>query len=187
MELDRQQKYIFTLEDVLSSSECEQLISRIESLGPTTAPINTAMGTTVKLGVRNNERVMFDDESLAQDLYMRIKQLLPQTIHGMNICGFNERFRGYRYQQGMRFAPHSDGAFIRNDDEQSWYTFIAYLNQDFEGGNTTFLVKPEVSIEPHTGMALLFQHPLIHEGSEVTQGTKYVLRSDIMYRTPSIE
>jgi hypothetical protein len=32
-------------------------------------------------------------------------------------------------------------------------------------------------------MALLFQHQLLHEGSEVTSGVKYVVRSDVMYRT----
>jgi hypothetical protein len=38
-------------------------------------------------------------------------------------------------------------------------------------------------VRPKQGMALLFLHDLYHEGSEVTQGVKYVLRSDIMYRT----
>ena len=33
-----------------------------------------------------------------------------------------------------------------------------------------------------TGMGLLFQHPIIHEGAEVTRGTKYVIRTDLMYR-----
>jgi hypothetical protein len=33
-------------------------------------------------------------------------------------------------------------------------------------------------------MALIFLHSLYHEGSEVTQGVKYVLRTDIMYRAP---
>jgi hypothetical protein len=41
----------------------------------------------------------------------------------------------------------------------------------------------EKRIEPHAGMALLFQHRLLHEGSEVTSGVKYVVRSDVMYRT----
>ena len=31
-------------------------------------------------------------------------------------------------------------------------------------------------------MALIFLHSLYHEGNEVTQGVKYVLRSDVMYR-----
>jgi hypothetical protein len=30
-------------------------------------------------------------------------------------------------------------------------------------------------------MALIFEHQLLHEGAAVTQGRKYVLRSDVMY------
>ena len=32
-------------------------------------------------------------------------------------------------------------------------------------------------------MILVFQHDLYHEGSLVTNGIKYVMRSDIMYYT----
>ena len=54
----------------------------------------------------------------------------------------------------------------------------------FEGGETNFLDLGE-SVAPAPGRALLFQHPILHEGSEVTSGIKYAIRSDIMYRAPS--
>lgn len=182
MNLDRDAPYILTVPDVLSAEECARLIDRIEELGPRTAPVNTLAGPQVKLGMRNNERVMFDDAELADLLYQRIADRVPSVIHGMTAYGANERIRCYRYKQGMRFAPHADAAFHRNDNDQSWYTLIVYLNDGFEGGNTTFIVEPEVSIEPERGKALLFQHPLVHEGSEVLSGVKYVVRSDVMYR-----
>ena len=87
------------------------------------------------------------------------------------------------YQPGHRFAPHSDGAFIRGDGERSWYTYMVYLNDGFAGGETLFFVEPEVIIRPRAGAALIFQHPIIHEGSEVTSGVKYVVRTDLMYRS----
>jgi len=183
MDLDRDNPYIFTVPNVLSDDECQELIGRIETEGPRTATINTESGTRVKLGVRNNDRVIFDDQELANVLLERVRHRVPAEAHGMSICGANERFRCYRYKPGMRFAPHADGPFHRNEREQSWYTFMVYLNQGFEGGNTTFLVEPEVSITPETGTALLFQHALIHEGSVVTAGVKYVLRTDVMYRS----
>ena len=34
---------------------------------------------------------------------------------------------------------------------------------------------------PRPGMALLFQHRLLHEGCAVESGVQYVLRSDVMY------
>ena len=182
MHLDGDKPYILTVPHVLSQRECEALIERIEAGGPTTATIITSSGTRVKPSVRNNDRVIFDDRDLADSLFERVKDRVPSEVHGMTICGANERFRCYRYKPGMRFTPHKDGPFHRSENEQSWYTFMVYLNEGFEGGNTTFLVEPEVSITPETGKALLFQHALIHEGSVVAAGVKHVLRTDVMYR-----
>ena len=39
-------------------------------------------------------------------------------------------------------------------------------------------------LDPHADTALLFQHPILHEGCAVTRGVKYALRSDVMYRRP---
>ncbi|MCB9689082.1 MAG: 2OG-Fe(II) oxygenase [Alphaproteobacteria bacterium] len=168
--------------DVLAPGECAELIARIEREGPVAAPIMTPRGPRVTPGVRNNERVMFDDVPLAQLVFERIREHAPPEVHGMGLIGANERFRCYRYRPGMRFAMHADGAFHRDEWEQSWYTLLVYLNHDFEGGETRFFVEPEVSIRPYTGMALLFQHPIVHEGAEVQAGAKYVLRTDLMYR-----
>ena len=68
---------------------------------------------------------------------------------------------------------------MRNEFEASYFTFMIYLNDDYEGGQTTF---NHVTIEPKQGTALIFQHDLEHEGKAVTQGIKYVLRTDIMYQ-----
>jgi prolyl 4-hydroxylase len=182
IDVDHKRPYIIQVEDLLTSDECGALIAKIESLGPEVATINTRLGASVRTDVRNNDRVIFDDEELAHTLFERIRSKAPKDIHGMAFVGINERFRCYRYKPGMRFAPHRDGAFFRNDIEQSCYSFLVYLNEGFEGGNTTFATEPEVSIKPKTGMGLLFQHPIIHEGSIVTAGIKYVARTDLMYR-----
>jgi len=181
-EIDPAQPYILTVKNVLTPAECQNLIQRIEAGKPEVASINTSAGTRVDRDVRNNDRVMFEDAALAQTLYERVRPQAPPQIHGLALVGANELFRCYRYKPGMRFAPHADGAFIRSDLEQSCYSFLVYLNSGFGGGATTFITKPAVVIQPEIGMALLFQHPIIHEGSVVTSGVKYVVRSDLMYR-----
>ena len=181
-ELDSSQPYIIKIPDVLSPDECGELIERIEALEPETATVNTSRGTRVDTETRNNDRVIFDDVRLAETLVERARDRAPVTIHGMTLVGANERFRCYRYRPGMRFAPHSDGAFYRDSNEWSQYTYLVYLNDQFEGGQTTFLTEPEIAIQPETGLGLLFQHPIIHEGSLVTSGVKYVARTDLMYR-----
>ncbi len=181
--IDDNRPYIIKVPGLLKPEECERLIAKIEELGPEVATVNTGRGTTVRTDIRNNDRVIFDDEDLAQSLLHRVRPRAPHEIHGMVLAGVNERFRCYRYQPGMRFAPHRDGSFHRSDIEQSCYSLIIYLNEGFEGGNTTFATSPEISIRPQVGLGLLFQHSLIHEGSVVVSGTKYAARSDLMYRT----
>ncbi|MEM6473897.1 MAG: 2OG-Fe(II) oxygenase [Planctomycetota bacterium] len=180
--VDPNSRLVARISDVLSSAQCLELISKIDSLGPETAPINTAQGTRVRTDVRNNERVMFDDVSLAKHVFLAAKDHAPVEMRGRRLVGANERFRCYRYKSGMRFAPHADGSFRRNDDEQSFYTFLLYLNDGFGGGETNLMTSPEYSVIPKEGMGLIFQHPIIHEGAEVTYGTKYVARTDLMYR-----
>jgi len=133
--------------------------------------------------IRNNTRVMIDDVPYAADLFARIAPHVPATMYDgiWRAVRANERLRCYRYDVGQRFAPHYDGAFTRNATEESLYTFIIYLNEGFGGGETEFLDLGE-RIVPRTGMALLFQHRLMHEGCKVTAGRKYAMRSDIMYR-----
>ena len=49
------------------------------------------------------------------------------------------------------------------------------------GGATTFLGTPNVEVVPKTGTALVFEHNIFHEGSELFDGLKYTVRTDIMY------
>ena len=181
-ELDLGKPLIFELPAVFTAAECADWIARIQSAGTELAPINTRQGSQVESQIRNNRRVIFDDPEWANALFERVKDQVPPEIHDMSLVGVNERLRCYEYQPGHRFAPHSDGAFIRGDGERSWYTYMIYLNDGFAGGETIFFVEPEVIIRPRVGAALIFQHPIIHEGSEVMAGVKYVVRTDLMYR-----
>lgn len=182
--LDWSQPLVFTVAGVLSPSECEQAIARIDALGPTAAPITTPRGFVMRPDIRNNTRAMFDDLALAADLFRRVRDLLPDPLCARRPVGVNERFRCYRYDPGQRFAPHFDGAFARDPDEASRLTFMVYLNDDFAGGHTVFH-DLGLDVAPRRGLALLFQHRLLHEGCVLERGTKYVLRTDVMYRRPA--
>ncbi len=179
--LDHSAPLVATIADVMSPAECEATIARIEVLEPADAPITTAAGFVMRPDIRNNARVMFDDHALAASLFRRIEHALPSPLCAMRAVGANERFRGYRYTPGQRFAPHYDGAYRRDAHEISLLTLIIYLDEGCGGGQTNFL-DFDLSVTPRRGMALIFQHQLLHEGAEVTGGVKYVLRSDVMYR-----
>lgn len=178
--IDFKAPLVFTLPDVFDAAECDAEIARAEAIGFHAAPITTGAGFVMRRDIRNNTRVMRDDPALAAELFQRIRDRLPQRLFGRRPAGVNERFRYYRYEPGERFAAHYDGCYERNPSERSELTFMVYLNEGFSGGATAFLDAGAV-VTPRRGAALLFQHCQLHEGGTVLSGTKYVLRSDVMY------
>lgn len=185
---------IFTVSNVLSPEECAEYITLTENIGYTPAGLTVGQDEYMMApNVRNNDRVILDDEQRAADLWRRIAEYVPTKIDNWTAIELNERLRFYRYDPGQRFAPHGDGAYRRRNGDSSRLTFMIYLNDDFEGGDTRFYlnhnylelfdlnVVPDVSVVPTTGMALCFRHELRHEGARVIRGRKYVLRSDVMY------
>jgi prolyl 4-hydroxylase len=182
---------IFTIRDVLTADECQQMIAFAEQRGFDAATINALGVQRLDKDTRNNDRVIDDDFELAKRLWSRVEKFMPRLLSGRPVRGLNERFRYYRYTPGQRFAWHFDGSFARPNGEVSLLTFMIYLNEGYAGGETQF---ESVSVAGKLGMALVFEHELLHEGAEVTGGIKYVLRSDVMYgpwaketRGPSVE
>jgi predicted 2-oxoglutarate/Fe(II)-dependent dioxygenase YbiX len=165
---------IVTIPEILSPAECREHIARSEQIGYEPAPF----ADSIDERVRNNERVIADDDALSALVWSRIRDHVPRLLDDRAASGVNERFRYYRYRPGQKFALHRDGFFRRENGEQSKLTCLLYLNDDFTGGETA--VK-HVMVAPRQGMALIFRHEFPHEGRPVLDGIKYVLRTDVMY------
>jgi prolyl 4-hydroxylase len=170
---------VFLVRSFLAPGECAELIARADEHGFGEAPINSAFGAVRAPEIRNNDRVIIDDPQLASALWPLLEPFTPKHVDGGTALGLNERWRFYRYGPGHLFRWHRDGTFQRSDIERSRLTFMVYLNDGFEGGATRF---EGFEVQPETGMAIVFYHPLLHEGGEIIRGTKYVMRSDVMYR-----
>ena len=86
------------------------------------------------------------------------------------------------------------------DDRWSQLTFLLFLSDDYEGGRTAFHVTgnnpdmPEtnheqtdfIPVRTPIGAALCFPHGLhplhcLHSSEPVTLGTKYIIRSDVLF------
>lgn len=178
MKLIRHSEYIYSIENFWSVSKCNEFIQRSESIGYQEALIQTDFGQKRLEQVRNNQRVLFTDNDLAHEIWGELKHYCPASIGNSEVVGLNELFRFYKYQKGQMFKKHRDQSFIRNERESSYYTLLIYLNDDFEGGATSFNL---LELTPKKGTALVFLHNLEHEGKVLISGTKYVLRTDIMY------
>ena len=168
-------------ENFLTPEECKGFIDFSEKEGYNEALVRIKNGgEQMRKDIRDNDRVIWDNTQVAGQLYNEIKSLLPE-IDGWEPSGLNERFRFYRYKDGQQFKPHVDGSYKKSPTEESKITLLFYLNEGFEGGNTTLIMEGE-EIIPKEGMMLLFEHKIMHCGRPVISGVKYVLRTDVMYK-----
>lgn len=171
--------YIYTIDNFFTPEECQHFIKQSEALGYHEAMVNINGKQVIRKGIRNNDRVLHKDYELERQLWNKLEPFVPTNYGASTAIGLNEMFRYYRYVPGQRFKSHLDGSHVRNEKEMSFFTFMVYLNDDFEGGATKF---HDLIITPKQGKAVIFLHKLRHEGMVLNQGTKYILRTDIMYR-----
>ncbi len=88
---------------------------------------------------------------------------------------------------GIQTVTNGGGGGGDDDDE----------DEGFEGGATTFFTPSAEfdgclearSVQPRRGNVLVFPHgdtagALVHEGSPVVRGAKYVVRSEVLYTRP---
>ncbi|KAK1828353.1 hypothetical protein QBC39DRAFT_265191 [Podospora conica] len=115
----------------------------------------------------------------------------------MKFARVNERMRFLKYGKGQFFRPHTDAPFGETVDGKEFLTLFTiqlYLNDsqgavgegpELIGGSTPFLSRDEsrrVDVHPKAGRVLIFQHlGLLHSGDDVVEGTKYTMRTDILY------
>ena len=106
---------IVVLDDVLTRSECQQLIARAESAGF----IPSAHQGHVNNGFRRGGRCVLTDGGLAAELFARISRALPPSPYASTdavapACGppagLWESLRLLSYDRGDFFLPHRDNA-----------------------------------------------------------------------------
>eukprot|EP00392_Amoebophrya_sp_AT5.2_P004640 g4648.t1 len=142
---------------------------------------------------RNHATKQEDDEEV---------QGSPEDVEPKKGCApaahlkYFEVGRELKYGVDEQAVEMSRSSFV---PKTSHFTFLMYLNDDFVGGETRFFVpeKPSrtsttsrmlsVPVRPQRGSILVFPHgeclpPLLHEGSPVLEGTKYVVRTELLAR-----
>ena len=171
---------LYLLPNFLSSSECSELIKNMKnSLTPsnvTRADPNDPYFRTSKTGYFNGkinlEKVV--DERICKTLGLDEK------------C--SESSQVQFYDKGNEFKAHYDYFHVGHDDEllkngQRTWTFMIYLNDVDEGGETEFINLKEV-LHPKEGMAVVWgnlnkdgevDENTLHTGRPVKQGKKYII------------
>jgi len=144
-----------------------------------------------RYGPHDRRRAFVDDKGRAKQIYEKLQPpplesffdglvaSPPEDVTEWKPVGLNYRLRYYKYEIGQLFSTHFDILYRINDSIRTFLTFIVYLNDEFEGGQTIF---DEKVIVPKMGDAILFPHELKHEGATVRKGCKIILRSDVVFQ-----
>jgi len=127
--------YVFTVNNFMSTQECQKYIEIGEDTGFEEALVTTATGSVRAAGLRNNDRVMFKNQEIADWLWQRAEDFVPNEVEGRRPIGINEMLRFYRYDANQQFNWHQDFAYERDNGEKSFFTLLIYLNNQFDPCN----------------------------------------------------
>lgn len=175
---------IWILRHYLSVNECRNWIAYMEEH----APEHCQQRGTRYLAERECYRLSRDDPDTAKRLFDRLATQTPllQSClpHGAIAC--NPNIRLYKYTKGMRFGKHYDDSQAVKHIGVTRYTILVYLSDCQGGGHTSF--EGNIRVQPEPGLLLLHEHGdacLQHQADPVLVGTKYVLRTDLVYQITS--
>lgn len=177
---------LLLVKNFFTPEQCEELIEiGSEYLEPSRVggPNDTTM---INRNTRSSFTTMLSDVSQHPAVIEAISQIDKTYGHphlNSNPLQLN------RYRVGEEFKAHYDyhdpvlqAARIEREGQRTW-TFLIYLNEDFEGGTTDF---PELkySIVPERGMLVAWNNLLpdgspnaetLHASTPVMSGTKYMM------------
>ena len=139
---------VFELPGFLPHDICDSWIADIEAEGFEPALVNGVHGARRRPDIRDNDRLIRDDPQTAEALCKTLHPYLSKTFRKRQLVGLNERFRFYRYDVDQKFDWHQDGYFERVNGEHSLFTFMVYLNDDFEAEAHHFRMCPQASRFP---------------------------------------
>ncbi|KAM9959413.1 hypothetical protein ACTFIR_000488 [Dictyostelium discoideum] len=187
----------FKVTNVLTKEECLHFIEESERKG------YVSIEKEFPTGYRNNLRYLGKSDKLSDILWERLEAIFRESdLEGVRPYGFDQKgvwipigidncFTFSKYLPGSRFKAHYDAVFADNPDRRSIYTIQIYLNDGFKGGNTNFFTSEnpllldkhvlEDTVVPESGSAIIFNHDTLHDGGEVLEGVKYIVRVDMMF------
>ena len=202
------------LRNVLTSSECQHFIDistsqmidvshaakfrNMQRVVSDSQLVSEVIFERIRPHLADNIEVSEDTDSIHQDF--------GGTTHGKwKPYGLSSRWRFCAYTPGGHFSPHYDGEYKISSKDKSLQTCQIYLNEGFKGGGINFISQDQsslsmdsrgrfcaeaknvlLSIKPEAGMAVVFNHRLMHEGEALEESSdnikKYFMRSEIMFK-----
>lgn len=179
----------------LEPAVCAWIVRRAGPLQRQAQVYNPVSGRAGEHDSRTNTSATFTIAEL-DVVMLLVRQRIANTL---NVDVLNlERFSVFRYLTGQRFSRHVDfldpgtaqfAADLARFGQRA-ATFLVYLNEDFEAGETTFLSIAK-KFKGKSGDAVFFYNVdaegrpdrlTLHEGSAPTSGEKWLLSQFIRDR-----
>jgi hypothetical protein len=169
---------ILEINNFLSEQECDDLIEYSKTQTLVKSRVLSETGD-VESDNRDSEQIWLEDNKhyVVTKIANLSAKITQKPLNHMEYLQF------LKYNKGGYFKEHYDPEInYKSDTNDRIYTIIIYLNDDFEGGETYFK-NINISIKPKKGKAVIFKSldengnilkKSLHQGSEVTSGTKYM-------------
>jgi len=174
--------YIFEYPNFVEPEDCDHILnqaSKMRSLEPNIkkgvkSRLNDAYHISEYKDVEGNSRLFNYITSVGQAAFVQYYKDCPFIKY--NIV----EQRGLMYNYVYRFYNKDDyynwHVDRSSDHVQFVVSFLLYLNDDFEGGNTLFL-HDRLKVKPKKGNVLMFPCGpyFMHKGTKVTSGQKHII------------
>jgi prolyl 4-hydroxylase len=165
--------------NLFTSAECAYLIEAAEPLLRPSVVVDPRTGQQVANPIRTSSAAGFplaDENPAIHALNKRLAAASGTDVRS------GEPLQVLHYAPGERYHEHSDALPGVSPNQQRVLTFLVYLNEDFEGGETDF-PKLGLRVRGRTGDGLLFRNATpdgrpdersLHAGLPVTNGVKHL-------------
>jgi prolyl 4-hydroxylase len=174
---------IIEIDDFLSKEECEYFVNQIESNNQPSQVSENYGANITSFRTSSTSNLNPNDEKV-NGLKNRIATYLKLDVNK------GESLQGQRYKPGQYFKPHNDFFHGSSYETECLYsgnrthTFMIYLNDVEEGGETAF-INLNKKVTPKSGKAVIWANMenskandlFLHEGCEVKKGAKYIITS----------
>jgi prolyl 4-hydroxylase len=164
---------------LFSAAECEYLMATATPLLRPSSVIDPYNGRDIPHPVRTSSAVGFPFVSENPAIHALNRRLAAASETDVRA---GEPLQVLRYAPGQQYREHSDALPGVPPNQQRVLTFLVYLNQDYEGGETAFPAAG-LKVRARTGDGLLFRNAspdgtpnprALHAGLPVTKGAKLV-------------
>jgi prolyl 4-hydroxylase len=164
---------------IFTRTECDYLIAAAAPKLQPSVIVDPHSGQQVPNPIRTSSGVGFpfvDENPAIHALNRRLAAASGTDVHA------GEPLQVLSYAPGQQYHEHSDALPNVAPGQQRVLTFLVYLDEDYEGGETAF---PAIGLQVRgrTGDGLLFRNALddgtpnprsVHAGLPVTRGVKHL-------------